>query len=478
MAAPPDLHGQALAIAAAPRGVVTQPFARRNNGRWAFFDDQHREATLHAVSDVYSDLTALHNDPMPAEVSRPEEYYDRPGRVAVNHLRRWVDLWAATYSQEPSRVFYRGGVRLDKADPLVVTLNRLYRDAEVNSVLERLDKDLYLYGTAVLRPWWDDDNAELVVHEYQAFNVRVVQNRLNPSRPWATILLGSEREPGRDGAYQRVAVSEIYTPDEWMYVRGSTVVDRAPLPGDPLVHCFNQTPTLTEGYWCHAPGVALAALTVRLSEDGYSQFFHALLMQAVAQAVMHGNVQGQLELGPGRAVHFPQADDGSRLEYVAPNADLAGFQQGIEWLVQVIRETHGIPQSMLDVHTDASGAAIVQANGPVAELRQRRMKVFRRIETDLLRSIIAVSRGRVEGISGTVDPAEFDVAVRFEAPQASASVQDTIAQETHDLTYGLVTPAELLMRRKPDEFDTIEDAEAVIQSRVKGLETDQEDDVT
>ncbi len=117
---------------------------------------------------------------------------------------------------------------------------------------------------------------------------------------------------------------------------------------------------------------------------------------------------------------------------------------------------------MLSVETDASGAAIIQANGPVAEIRKARAKVFRNIERDLLRAILYVVRGHVDGIPADIDPMAWDVSVYYEQPQASASVQDQIALENHDIDLGITTPAEVLMRRRPDAFDTLEDAQAFI----------------
>jgi hypothetical protein len=446
-----------MALATAPRGMPSNPFVRRNNGRWAYRNDQQRESMLAAIDDVLNDCWSLHEDPMPGEASRPEEYLTRPGRISVNHLRRWVETWSTTYAEAPVRVFFYNGERL-RDGPVLDALHALYRDAEVDAVLRRVDGDMRLFFNVVLRPWYDPDNEELVIHTYRAYDVRVVENRLNPQHPWATVVLGTEAELGRDGAYERVNVAEIYLPDEWLFVRGTTVVQRAPLPYNPLVHCFDRLPTLRTGYWGHAAGIALAALNVRLNEDGYSQFFSSLLMQAVSQLVMYGGQpDADVVVGPGRVL---RADVESRIEYLSPGADLPGFRDGLEWLVRVIREVHGIPESMLDVQTQASGAAIVQANGPLTELRKARGQVFERIERDLLQSIVAVARGRVPGLPATLDPDSFDVSVNYVQPAASMSVQDSIAQEKHDLELGVLTAAEVLMRRHPDRFDSVAEADA------------------
>lgn len=479
MPEPQNLANMALTLAKADRGQQAHPFSRRNNGRWAFFDDQQREAVLHAVHDIYNYNFALHGDPMPAERTRPEEYADRPGRLSINHMRRWLEIWAVTYGAEPSRVIYRDGERLGDSDPIVAAIQELYREADVDCVLADVDKDLYLYANEVLRPYWDEDHQELVIHTHKSFDVRVIPNRTNPRKPWATVLLGDDMELGQDGAYEKVPCAEVYLPGEWQYIKGSAIQEREALDiPPPLVHCFNANPTLRSGYWLEACGVPLAALTVRLSEDGYGPFFESLLMQAIGTMQIFGAVQGGVEIGPKRAMHFPDPESGARAEYIQSGADLMGFQDGLKFLMDTIRESFGIPQSMLSVETDASGAAIIQANGPVAEIRKARSKVFRTIERDLLRAVLYVTRGRVDGIPGDLDPQAYDVSVYYEQPQASASVQDQIALEDHDIELGITTPAEILMRRRPDAFDTVEDAQAFIQenqeSRAESIKTMQD----
>ena len=464
MAAPEQLDKMALKLAKLDRKMVATPFSRRNSGKWAFFEDQQREGVLHAVHDIYNFAFAMHNDPLPAERKRPEEYLDRPGRISINHLRRWMEIWAVTYANEPTRVFFKDRERLDNSDPVVAALQELYRDADIDCVLSDVDKDLYLYANEILRPFWDEESNELVIHCHKSFDARVIPNRQNPRNPWATVLLGDEMEFGADGAWQKIPCAEIWTAETYRFLRGSEIIEQENLDSPPpLVHCFNSNPNLRTGYWLEALGIPLAALTVRMSEDGYGPLFEAILNQAIGMMQVFGAVQGGIEVGVKRAMHFPDPESGARAEYIQSGADLMGFIDGIKYIVDTIRESFGIPQSMLSVEVDASGAAIIQANGPIAEIRKARAKVFRNIERDLLRAILYVVRGRVDGIPATLDPEAYDVSVFYEPPQASASVQDMIAQETHDLDLGITTPAEILMRRRPDMFDDVEEAQKFIE---------------
>ena len=195
-------------------------------------------------------------------------------------------------------------------------------------------------------------------------------------------------------------------------------------------------------------------------------------MQGFGVAQIFGQNAGEdLKIGPARVVKFSgDTDRRQGIEFASPNAPLLDRVEVVKALVESIRQAYGIPASMLDVSTDASGAAIVQANGPLAEIRRDRAKVFRRIETDLLRATLMVLSGN--GITGDTKPADWDVSVSYGKPQASASVQDRIAQEKHDLEIGLITPAELLMQRKPDSFDTVEEADEYLRARMVAVGVD------
>ena len=459
-AAPPSLQA-ALNLAKGRRSHSNYPLITRD-GYVSYRENEMREGEVEAAYAVYLDRFG---DRLISPENRSST--SLTGVMPINNLPRWLDLWSALYKTEPSRIFYRRGERVapDSQDSRIVeALQDRYRQAAIDEVMRETDNLLRLMGNVVMVPHFDEMADELVIHQYLSHRVRVVENRNNPARPHATVLLGTMRETQFDGSTSFVDIADIWSEDTYSRLVGESIVESIENVSPPLVHCFDKRPTNESGYFVNCPGPLLADLAMRLINDGYSDLNYTALMQGFGVAQIFGQGVGEdLKVGPGRVVKFSgEADRRQGVEFASPNAPLLDRIEVVKALVEAIRNAYGIPASMLDVSTDASGAAIVQANGPLAEIRLARAVTFRRIETEFLRATLTVLAGRVGAIPSNINPMEWDVAVMYGKPQASASTTDKIAQEKHDLEAGIVTPAELLMQRKPDQFDTIADADAFL----------------
>jgi hypothetical protein len=478
MPAPTNLLDRAKALALGPRATPAQ-LKRSEAGGLRWYEDAARESYLLGVYEWYRGETLRHVDQMPGESYR--EAQSREGRLFLNWFARFIDLWCATYSAEPTRTFYlRSGSQTerltDKAQ--IAALQRLYDVTEVDRHMGALDRDLRLGGNGIIRPVADLDNREVAIHRYTSPSIRVVQNTVNPRRPWATVLIGDVAEFDQDASYTKIPVAEVWTQDSFTLMRGATVVESRPIPYNPLVHCFERTPDNLTGYFVPAPGVALAEATHRFNNDFLSQFGSILLMQGHGQMLIFGkDNQAALTIGPKRAIEFSgDPDKRQGVEFAAPNAPLADWRESLVFLIDQIRECAGIPSSMIDVKTDASGAAIIQANAPTAEIRAARLKDFRLVETELCRALVREAQAiGFDGLQG-LNADELDVSVSYEKPAASASVQDRIALEKHDIELGIETPASLLFARKPDQFDSVADAEQYLAGRAQPEEPDAEPD--
>lgn len=481
MAEPANLQTDAIKLAKMARGEAVQPFARRNNGKFAFHQMGQREGTLAAVHDIYNGMFGLYKDPQSATKNRPEEYNEQPGRMAVNILKLFVDLLSVSYNEPPNRVYYRDGERVAPDDPVVAALGEVHKETDYNQLLKMLDIYMRLFGNTVVRPVWDADNMELVYHVHPGYCVRIVPNIKNPRRPWATVLMGELPEMGNDGAQEKVQTSEVWLPDKYLFLKGSSIEEEVDLRSaefrydfSPLVHCFDKPPFGGKGdYWVESPGWSLAQQNVRLNEDYFSQYGYAVLMQAIGILEVRGQIEGELVVGPGRAVHFPDSERPDGINYVTAGASLMDFQDAIKFFIDTLRESYGIPAQMLNADVDSSGAAIIQANAPIAELRDARQPIFDRLECELLRSTLQELRGRHPDFPVEIDPMAWDVAVVYTDQQVAQSVQDSIAKDNHLLGLGVLTAGEVAMREKPGQFDTPEEAEAwVAANQQKQAEQD------
>ena len=470
---PDSILVDALKLSTFSLGSASHPISQFA-GRSGYKQNQEREAHLRGVWDVYNNV--FHDELI--DPGEPDAQGKIRGQFPLNHLPRWLALWSAIYSEDLPRHHFFKSERVkedDKEQATVDTLRKYQLRGGREISLQRVDSYMRLLGNCVIKPYYDEVYDTLSYNIYKSYRVRVVENPNNPTYPFATIISGVDKQVNEDGSYTAVPIAEIWIPSgpqggRVVFVRNKSVESSEEYQGyTPLVHCFDTPPDNESGYFVDAPGPDLADLAVRLINDGYSDINYTSVMQGFGVAQVFGFEGQKITVGPGRVLQFSgDPDKREGVEFANPNAPLTERMDVLESLVSHIRDAYGIPKSMLNVETDASGAAIVQANGPLAEIRKERAKVFRPIETNLLRAELAVLAGRVEGIPATIDPMDWDVSVNFEKQQASHSVGDQIALENHDLEHNLTTPAELLMKRRPDEFDSEEDAEKLLMKRSEG----------
>lgn len=470
MPAPANLLEQATALAREPLGSPME-LRRTSAGGICWPEMQNRAAHIMAAYEWYEGRTIPHIDPMPGET--PQEARERAGRIFINWFARIVDLRCSTYDAEPARTLYtRDGNRWRKVDDenLVCAVNELYDEAGVDEALSLADKDRFIGGNTILRPLWDADASEMVIHSYTSPQIRVVENKVNPRRPWATVLIGRDRVLQKDISIENRDVAEIWEANRLTMLPGG---GSEPITNNPLVHLFERPPTNRTGYYTPAPGVSLCEATHRFDQDFLGQYGNILLLQGFGQPVLHGVGERQkIVIGPNRAIQFsgdPERREG--LEFPSPNAPLADWLESLKFYVDQIRESCGIPSSMIDVQNDASGRAIIQANAPTVEMRAARLKTFRKTEVELLRALLyEASAGGFPGIPSNINPEDFTVAVSYAPSAASVAVGDRVMQEKHDLEIGITTPARLLFRREPDMFDSEADAQAWIDANIEEQE--------
>ncbi|MCA8938943.1 MAG: hypothetical protein KDB07_04010, partial [Planctomycetes bacterium] len=323
----------------------------------------------------------------------------------------------------------------------------------------------------------------VVLNIYPSPFVRVVNNQSNPQNPKGVVLWGCdiERQNVTTDKYasgEVIAVSNAWRRDgdivEFARFRGGNMVEpwsRSSLKRIPVTHVFDAKPEPRTGYYVPARGELLCTQTMLLNNDFLASLGQAAIMQGFSVLVIQGlGDEVKLKIGPSRAIVFPSGnrDDVQDAHWETPNAPLRDILDITKELVREVERSHGIPESSINVETDSSGAAIIQANGPVAEMRNARKPLFRRVETDLLRNVISVLNAFENGFDAG-DASEWDVHVEYEQAQASASIQDKIAYDNHLLELGVLSAAQIAMRERAGEFDSEDEAQEYID---KNLERD------
>lgn len=482
MPRPADLQTRAMSLAKIERGLAAErPFARQNDTkRWAYHDIAVREMLLLAVKDVYEACWEEHYDPLPGQDNT--EARQAPGQMRLQYAAKWTRTLATTYKDEPERVFYYKGERLDEDDPRVEALQKAYRDAMVNERLEVTDYDLRQFGNETWAIYYDEDFGKWSIHRYPSYAVRVVENELTPRCPWATVLVGEQHHRDDSGRASKTKKAQIWVPPtrneagQFINLVDNNITDAGPLVTQrpPLIHFADCPQDNMTRFYVNALGLQLARLNVAVNEDYLNPLGYTTLMQGFAQMVLTGaGKDAKIEIGPGRAIKLNPTGDADwqgGVEFAQPNAPLTEIVDVMQSVIAEIRQVHDIPAEELDVQTDSSGAAIVQAKAPLAERRKARFKIFREPENEIMRTFIDV--GRSYGVTGfegfgSHDLEDYEVSVGFGPPEISQNTQDRIAQEKHDLSLGIITEGDILMRRYPDRFDSAEEAQEFIDANKK-----------
>lgn len=468
-----SLENAALTLAKKSSAPVANPFTAAQYGRWVYDDFGVREGLLSQVLKVWRNEIGDFTDPMPGET--PLEALTRPGQLPINHLPEWVRQVCQTYREPPTRTLYYKGEAVGEGHPqeeLAESFLKRYDQAAINLTMEKVDALMYLVGNAALVPFFDVDNDELVFHCYPSNQVRVVNNRNNPRRPKATVLVGSDVARDANGMAEQYGVAQAWLPSgEVLYIERGKVVKRETFQGPtPVVHFFETSPD--DDYYVHAPGLSLAGMAMVLINHFYDQAGFLTVMQAHSTLVVKGlDPKAKVTVGPGRAMSFPADTSGGEsggetrdAYFIQPNAAISDCIDFLEWAIKRIERTNSIPDAMYEAN-EASGKARVEAKQPLMEYRKRRFELFRRPETDVLRATMwQLKRANVEGFRD-IAPADWDVVATYPAMETPIDVQDRIALEKHDLDNGLRTRGQIIMARNPEKFATPEEAEASVPEK-------------
>lgn len=478
MPEPANLQEQIRVLAAIPRQNQGSRLLRANDGRWWATlgnngrlwvrDIETRESLLYDVYEIINGLWGFHIDPMPGEDAT--ESMKKPGQLRLQHARKWLQTRSATYKSELRRKFLFNGVELPADAPEVVALHQAYDEMQLDLALQGIDFAMQAYGNVVARVHWDVDTSRPVLHRYPAYRVRAVENSANPRYPWALLLMGQRTE--RDNAMRAnlVDVGEVWTASGmFAEIIGGRVGAYSPIETQrpPLAVFADSLQDNESGFFVDALGVPLARLNVVLNEDLWTPFGNTLLMQGFGQWIGYNlGKKTQFELGPNRMMAVDSnPENPARVENIQPNAPLSDIREAIDRIMREIRFVYDVPESEFEAVTEAaSGKVIVEARMPTLERREERLKIFRQPENELMRATLDVL-STYAGLKLRGKLSAYSVSVMFERVEAGMSVTDRIAQEKHDLDLGLTSPAELLMKRQPDRFKTIEQAQAELDRR-------------
>lgn len=480
-----SLEEQVTTLATAGRAIPKNPFGRApETNRVTYADMQVREGNLLAVLEVYDQKLGLHAELFEGQQdSGTIETDDCLGRIDITYLNTYADKLAGLYAiQEPKRTYFYKGEEVAFDSPQAAIVERLegvYEEGGVNETLRLSDVYAVLCGNCAIQSYYDSKRKRVIFNLYPSPYVRVAENTEDPSMPEGVVLWGCDYERASTDGFARAEV--VSTANAWRMDGDSVQFARfrgeringgwqrlAALDRIPVTHVFDAKPEPRTGYYIPSRGMLLCSQTMVLNNDYLATLGQACIMQGFSVMVVKGlRGDAKLVVGPSRPIRFddPDSDLDQDVYFAQPSAPIAEMLDTIRGLIAEVERSHGIPAAALSVESDASGAAIIQANGPLAEIRNMRKPLFRPVETQLLRNTLAVLNAFEEGFD-CGDPDDWRVYVDYERANASASVQETVTLDQHLVSIGALSPAEIAMREKPGAFATLEEAQAYVAANL------------
>lgn len=445
---PRDIE-ELIHLAPEPLSLGGHWFRRNNQGYWDWHIRNHREQVCGLIDQVLRADYRYMIDPMPDE--QPADAVNRPGSTPWSPLSYWIDKWSVLYSEEPSRRVFSNGEPI--APELATLIEELYDEAHVDEHLHQTDKELRSFGNVVLRAAYDEFSETVVMSRATSPYIRVLQNPINPRKPYATAVVGRVNG-GIMGA-------DVYTIDSYAHVMRDKEYEIEPLATrmPPLVHCFERLADNQSGYFCEPPGARLANMVCRIKNDYIDQMGYILLMQGLGVLTISGAERGQkFKIAPNSILQLD--NEASAAYYLNPNAPLMDWRESVIMMVQQARESAGIPEALLTADVTASGAAIVAANAPLQEQRRERGKRFRQIEQDLVKVLVDVASTYAPKYAAlkALDPTTLSVAIDYVDPAAALNQTADMQQLQLYLQYGVTNAAQIAMQDQPGRFATEEEA--------------------
>lgn len=340
----------------------------------------------------------------------------------------------------------------------IAFLEQVYKDNNVDTLLQRADLLSELTGSVLIHPYQDEyvkSGYRLRIYDATQFSavgqdgdadtadaislVRVVDRLVDGSRL------------GQDGSInsERILAQQIWTADAVVFYEGNMLKGSVenPLGFLPFVNI--------KGEEVHDEYIGYAsALNVRKLNNNINQMMTQLAftikMQSGTPIVLSGFASGEtITVHPGRALNIPAGATANALDL---NPKIMDTLNTIQYLEDRLFSTSSVPKVTIEGgnadKTHISGAAITLRWYPLLQVFQQKAVRFLRYELDLANMLCAVA-----GM-----PPIDSVSVDFPEESILPTITDTVQFE-QDLKFGLTTPIDEMQRRNP----LFTDAEAQIE---------------
>lgn len=376
----------------------------------------------------------------------PEDFLDRPRKRTINITKRLINVKSQLYSDAPVRRL--SGDFNDKAKK---KLEESWSNPLFNSTMLMVDRLTRLLGTVAVRPFYDDEQpGSIRLWVFPSYKLRVIPD---PRKPWKPLAVIERHQPFMP--HGRVCV---WTNKHLLELERSEC-ELTPHSMGRIPHTFFQDMLSFDSFFVPGEGLDICDANATIN-DKMSDLNEVIQMQGFSAMEAVNPDDDKPKVGPRRVTVFrPSGSDiPFGINFKNPNAPIAELREDINNDIRNVFQQAGVPEQMSIAGRtrNLSGFAIRLLLRPITEENQMRAGLFLPKELDLADNILRVLNENGEKVD--YDKKGVPLQVFYAEPDFPTDTNEQIAKEEHEVALGITTPAELLLKRDPQRFKSIEDA--------------------
>lgn len=416
--------------------------------------DQVREEHSRFCELMYLGLQSRFLNAHPGET--PEDFLDRPRKRTVNLTKLAVKVKSTLYLEPPRRE-----VGEDTPDAIKERLEAVWSDLFDLSLLE-VDRMTRLCGTVAVRPLYDKRaGGKIRLSWLLSHQLRVIPDEDEPWRPAVVI--------ERPNPWDRSAPVLLWTEKSLVKVKGREVSHEAHGLGG-LPHVFFRDRLSCQALLVEGEGRDLCEANAVIN-DKLTDLNEIIQLQGFSIMEVVNPDEDAPDVGPRSALVFRPQDNTVPygVNFKTPNAQIQELRAEVADDVRDLFRAHRIPEVAVSVALGSraiSGEALKVAFEPVLSENRERARLFRPAESELADACLRVIAANEPGFA--YDPEQpVEVNVTYREGSVPMRLADELKQHEFDLSHGLTTPAEILHRRDPSRFGSLDKAREQVAANLE-----------
>lgn len=417
--------------------------------------DTMREEHSRFCELMYLGLQSRFLNAHPGET--PEDFLDRPRKRTVNLTKLAIKVKSTLYLEPPRREVDGD----ETPEHIRERLQEVWSDLFDLSLLE-VDRMTRLCGTVAVRPIYDKRSAgKIRLSWLLSHQLRVIPDEDEPWRPAVVI--------ERPNPWDRGAPVLLWTDKSMVKIKGRQVShEEHGLGGIP--HVFFRDRLSCQALMVEGEGRDLCEANAVIN-DKLTDLNEIIQLQGFSVMEVVNPESDEPDMGPRAALVFRPTGDGVPfgVNFKSPNSPIKDLRSEIADDVRDLLRTHRVPEVAVAVALGSraiSGEALKVAFEPIFAENRERARLFRPAEQDLADACLRVIAANEPTF--VYDPENpVKVNVTYREGTIPMRLADELKQHEFDLTHGLTTPAEILHRRDPARYGSLDKAREQVAANRK-----------